>query len=178
MACRKCGGGKPRVVIQGTSPTASSASLLGGSAEMLTVEYVGPSTQFQKVTSKTNPRVKYRYGGEKGSPKRKFNVLSADVEQFTGNINFQLVRDEAVKSVKAQETILKAEKPRNPVIAVSRVGLVDELALDDATITILKDNGYTTIQSLDTSPDTELLSIKHIGKKRVDAIRTAIREFA
>ena len=177
MACRSCGGGggRPRI----STNRISDQTLDTGEQNMALVEYIGPQTQFQRIRSKASPQHFYRFGGSPGSETRKFFVFEEDLPHFLALRDFRVLQSETLSSetvgdiTRQDSVVLSADASRVPNSKKNPVLVVD-LDLAPELIAVLVDNGYTTVETLRSASDAELLTVKGIGPRRLKSIRDAI----
>ena len=161
MACGKCGKGGGKITLAAKLQSAGVPD-----AEMIEMEYVGLATQNQRIKSVVNRGELMIFSAER----RRFFAYRADAERLINNTNFRMVGavPGTQKVVEEAPVLISHTKPLQRTLEM--------LDLDNITESVLKKNGYNTVDSLVKAPDSALLALKGMGSKRVAAVREAIHE--
>lgn len=186
MACGGCGRGGGKTKSVSVAIKSQSAVNGKGGTVLLKVEYTGPATQYRRI--KAARKGYYKFGGQPGEDGRFFFVYPEDVHKFEGNTQFKVHGvPESTSPVVEDVKPLVANTPAPPAIEVvssSRpenygtpefyANELQMVGLSPETASILVSNKFYSPSDLINVPDGEFLSIKGIGKARLQEIKDVV----
>jgi len=153
MGCSKCGGKKTLVVERSKTNNGSEVPV----NDMVKIQYVGPEAQTRTFSSKFRRGVRYRI-----NRKKPVYVFPEDAEWMLKIKYFKEIKE------------LPPESLEEPMEVVEENNETSIYALDlrPETLAVLSKH-FSTVEELNEVTDADLLSIKGIGKARLEKIRQA-----